>query len=179
VLAVLGAVGIARTAATGCGRASTRYPGQSSTTPSFWALQGLVAAALVLAVAGFAWRAAQVPGDLDVVERQKASIDQLFGLIEETGPDPLLACGDSVRMTQVREQTALAWKLERPIADVPVKRRPRYGIALSTKPILGGHQLARSGRWRATALPCPSRPTPYSPTSAKGSPMAGVSGATR
>jgi hypothetical protein len=156
LLAVLGAVGIARIAATGCGRASSRYPGQSSTTPRDQALQRLVVAALALAVVGFGWRAAQLPGDLDVVDRQKTSIDQLFDLVEETGKDALLACGDSVRMTQVREQTALAWKLEEPIASVPIRRKPRYGVALSTKPLPNGLVIAQEGRWRATRFPCPS-----------------------
>jgi len=159
VVAVLGAVGIARTAATG------------------WAPQALIAATLVLAVAGFGWRAAQLPGDLDVIERQQTSIDQLFDLVDETGKDALLACGGAVRMTQVREQTALAWKLEEPIASVPIRRRPRYGIALSTKPLpAGGIVFARAGRWRATRLPCPSG---YSPSSASGRAIAGVSGAAR
>jgi hypothetical protein len=137
VLAVLGAACIARAAAAG------------------W-LQGAAWAALVLAAAGFAWRAAQIPGDLAVVERQKASIDQLFDLVDRTGKAQLLACGGSVRMTQVREQTALAWKLEEPIASVPFRRKPRYGVALSTKPLDGGEVIAHAGRWRATRFPCPS-----------------------
>lgn len=137
VLAVLGAVGIARA-------------GSEQT------LQNLAVAALVLAVAGFGWRAAQLPGDLDVIERQKDSVDQLFELVDQTGKDPLLACGGTVRMTQVREQTALAWKLEEPIASVPVRRKPRYGVALSAKPLPGSSVLAREGRWRATRFPCPS-----------------------
>jgi hypothetical protein len=157
LVAVLGAVGIARTAAAGCGRASSRYPGQSSTTPLDRALQGLVVAALVLAVVGFGWRAAQVPGDLEVVERQKRSLDQLFALVDETGEARLLACQGHVRMTQIREQTALAWKLEESIASVPIRRKPRYGVALSTKPLPGGAVIARSGRWRATRFPCPTR----------------------
>jgi hypothetical protein len=156
VVAVLGGIGVARAAAAGCGRASSRYPGQSSTTPGFRALQSFVVAALVLAVAGFGWRAAQVPGDLEVVERQTRSIEDLFDLVDKTGRAPLLACGGTVRMTQVRPQTALAWKLEEPIASAPVRRKPRYGIALSTKPLPGGVPFASAGRWRATRFPCPS-----------------------
>jgi hypothetical protein len=156
VVAVLGGIGVARAAAAGCGRASSRYPGQSSTTPQDWALQSFVVAALVLAVAGFGWRAAQVPGDLEVVERQTRSIEDLFDLVDKTGRAPLLACGGTVRMTQVRPQTALAWKLEEPIASVPVRRKPRYGVALSTKPIPNGVPFAFAGRWRASRLPCPS-----------------------
>jgi hypothetical protein len=156
LVAVLGGVGIARSAAAAwCGRASSRYPGQSSTTPGFGVLRGLVVAALVLAFAGFGWRAAQIPGDLEVVERQKRSLDQLFDLVDETGKDTLLACGGKVRTTQVRPQTALAWKLDEPIASVPVRRKPRYGVALSTKPLVGGSVTAQAGRWRATRFPCP------------------------
>jgi hypothetical protein len=136
-IAILGGVGLARTAAAG-------------------SLRSFVAATLVIAVAGFAWRAAQVPGDVDVVERQTASIDHLFDLVDATGPDKLLACQDRVRMTHVREQTALAWKLDEPIAAVPIRFRPRYGVALSTKPVPGGDVIAHAGRWRATRLPCPA-----------------------
>ncbi|HKO39445.1 MAG TPA: hypothetical protein VJU14_13860 [Solirubrobacterales bacterium] len=156
VLAVLGAVGIARAAVPGCGRASSRIAGQSSTTPRDWALRALAVAALVLVVAGFGWRAGQLPGDLEVVERQKDSVDQLFDLVDEIGKAPLLACGGTVRVTQVREQTALAWKLEEPIASVPVRRKPRYGVALSAKALPSGSVIAREGRWRATRFPCPS-----------------------
>ena len=112
--------------------------------------------ALVLALAGFGWRLAQLPGDLTVVERQTTSIEHLFDLVEETGGARLLACQNQVRMTRTREQTALAWKLDEPIASVPVKHRPRYGVALSTRPLPHGDLFAHSGRWRATRLPCPS-----------------------
>ena len=161
VLAVLGAVGIARSAAstslpTGSAGLYARYANQRSGGPSSQALRALVVVALVLTVAGFGWRVAQLPGDLEVVERQKTSIDQLFELVDQTGKAQLLACGGTVRMTQVREQTALAWKLEEPIASVPVRRRPKYGVALSTRPMPGGGVIARVGRWRATVLPCPS-----------------------
>ena len=155
VIAVLGGVGLARSAAE-CGRVLGRIAPQSSTTPRNSPLRGLVAATILIALAGFAWRAAQVPGDFDVVERQTRSIDHLFDLVDKTGPEQLLTCQDRVRMTHVREQTALAWELEEPIATVPIRYRPKYGIALSTKPIPGGNVIAHAGRWRATQLPCPT-----------------------
>jgi hypothetical protein len=136
-IAILGGVGVARAAAAGM-------------------LRPLVAVALFIAVAGFAWRAAEVPGDIDVIERQTRSLDHLYDLVNKTGPEQLLACQDRVRMTRVREQTALAWKLEEPISAVPIRYRPRYGIALSTKPIPGGNVIAHAGTWRATQLPCPA-----------------------
>ncbi len=154
-IAILGGVGLARVAA-GCGRASPSYRGQSSTTPPDWALRSLIAATIAIAVAGFAWRAAQVPGDVDVVERQTHSIEHLFDLVETTGSATLLACQDHVRMTRVREQTALAWKLDEPISSVPIRYRPRYGTALSTKPLPGGNVIAHAGTWRATQFPCPA-----------------------
>jgi hypothetical protein len=155
VIAIAGGVGIARAATAGCGRASSRIAGQSSTTPQYRALRGGVAAALVLAIAGFGWRLAQLPGDLEVVERQTTSIEHLFDLVDETGSAQLLACQGHARMTHVREQTALAWKLDEPIAAVPIRHRPRYGVALSTKPLPGGDVIAHAGRWRATRFPCP------------------------
>lgn len=155
LVAVLGSVGIARAAAE-CGRLSASYGGQSSTTPSNRGLPALVAVALVLAVAGFAWRASQVPGDLDVVARQTRSVNRLFDLVDQTGDAKLLACQDRVRMTRVREQTALAWKLEEPISTVPIHRHPKHGVALSTKPLPQGNVIAHAGTWRATVLPCPA-----------------------
>jgi len=147
VIAVLGGVGLARTAAER-GRAFPSHGGKSSAA--------MVAATLVIAVGGFAWRAAQVPGDVEVVERQTRSVDHLFDLVDATGSEALLACQDRVRMTHVREQTGLAWKLDEPIAAVPIRYRPKYGIAISTKPIPQGNLIAHAGRWRATQLPCPA-----------------------
>jgi hypothetical protein len=134
LVAVLGSVGIARAAPKN---------------------QPLVIAILVIALAGFAWRAAQIPGDLDVVQRQTRSVNHLFDLVDKTGKAPLLACQNRVRMTRVREQTALAWKLEEPISTVPIHRNPKHGVALSTKPIPGGEVISSAGTWRATRLPCP------------------------
>jgi hypothetical protein len=157
-IAILGSVGIARTAAEikSAGpfarNAEQRSGGLSPNLPQ----RVLVAIALVLAVAGFAWRAEQVPEDLDVVDRQTRSLDHLFDLFDQTGSARLLACQDRVRMTRVREQTALAWKLEEPISTVPIRRKPRYGIALSTKPLPHGDVIASAGTRRATRLPCPS-----------------------
>jgi hypothetical protein len=98
-----------------------------------------------------------VPGDIRVVERQTHSIEHLFNLVDKTGSATLLACQDQVRMTRVREQTALAWKLKEPISTVPIRYRPRYGIALSTKPLPGGNVIASAGTWRATRLSCPTK----------------------
>lgn len=146
VIAILGAVGIARAAADR-GRAFPSMRGKSSAA--------VIVATLLLAVVGMAWRAAQVPGDVRVVERQTQSLDHLFDLVERTGDAQLLACQDHVRMTRVREQTALAWKLGEPISSVAIRRRPRYGVALSTKPLPGGDVFAHAGGWRATRFPCP------------------------
>jgi len=153
VVAVLGAVGIARAGRPGH---LHRYATQMTGAPSAGALRALATLAVVLAAAGFGWRAAQVPGDIEVVERQQTSIDHLFELVDQTGKDQLLACHHTVRMTRVREQTALAWKLEEPISSVPIRHHPRYGIALSTKPLPQGDVIAHTGRWRATRFPCPS-----------------------
>jgi len=155
VIAVLGAVGIARTGAEQRSAGPLfRYPAQRSGGPF---AQALVPLAILIAVTGFTWRAAQVPGDVRVVERQTRSLDHLFDLVEKTGAARLLACQGYVRMTRVREQTALAWKLDEPISSVAIRRKPRYGIALSTKPLPGGNGIAHAGGWRATRFPCPTR----------------------
>jgi hypothetical protein len=162
VLAVLGGVGVARAAA--------------STAPSKSTLRGLVALTLALGLGGFALRAAQAPGDLRTIRAQTASLDDLFELADLLGPERLLACGGSVRVTQLLSQTALAWHVDRPIAAIGVNRRPRYGVALSTRPLAGGAPVARAGIWRATRLPCPSG---YPTSSARERDIAGVSGAAR
>jgi hypothetical protein len=164
VIAVLGGVGLARAAALAWSTPKTerflalsRSATQRKEAPPVQTWRTLAAATIFIAAVGLAWRAAQVPGDVEVVERQTRSIDHLFDLVDQTGPKQLLACQDRVRMTQVREQTALTWKLEDPITKVLIRYHPKQGTALSTKPIPGGNVSAHAGRWRATALPCPAR----------------------
>jgi hypothetical protein len=169
LVAVVGGAGLARAAVASSQKSAgplSPYAPLKTGGPSFRALRTLVTAALILAIAGFGWRAAQLPGDLEVVERQTDSIEALFDLVDRTGSDALLACGGKVRMTQIRQQTALAWKLEEPIASVPIRRKPRYGIALSTKPLEGGTAFAQAGTWRATRFPCPSATRPAQPVAA-------------
>jgi len=170
IIAIVGAAGIARTAA--AVELFDPIRGKSSTA--------IIALALVLAVAGTAWRVAQIPGDVRVVERQTHSLDHLFDLIDKTGPATLLACNNTTKITQVRPQTAAAWKLKESIDKVPVRRKPHYGTVLSTTPLPNGAPIATAGNWHATRLPCrPPQSSTYSPTSASGRPIAGVSGATR
>jgi hypothetical protein len=139
-ISIVGAVGIARAGATGFG------PGPVRPLLAF-----AVVAALVGGAAGFAVRAAEVPGDLDTIERRTDSTNQLFDLADEVGRDRLLSCGGTVRVTQVLAETALAWHLDEPIESIRVRRRPQYGVALSTRP-LPGRLLGRDGAWRATWL---------------------------
>lgn len=154
-IAVLGGIGLARAGA-GRGRAFAPDAATSSTAAPRRVLRGLVWATVAVAIAGFAWRAAQVPGDVEVVERQARSVEHLFDLVDRAGTERLLSCQGRVRMTHVREQTALAWKLEEPIASAPIRYRPKYGVAVSTKPVTGGNVIAHAGTWRATQLPCPA-----------------------
>lgn len=157
VVAVLGGAGLARAAAApGSAGPYAPYAGLKSGGPSFRTVRVTLGVGLALAVFGLGFRLAQLPGDLEVVERQTSSIEHLFDLVEETGGARLLACQDRVRMTHVREQTALAWKLDEPISSVLIRYRPRQGIAVSTKPVPQGDLIAHSGRWRATRLPCPA-----------------------
>jgi MFS family permease len=154
-ISVVGAVGIARAGASGFA------PGARRSLLAF-----AMVAALVGASAGFVVRAAEVPGDLDTVERRAHSTDHLFNLTDEVGKDRLFSCGGTVRVTQVLAQTALAWHLNTPIESIRVRRRPQYGVALSTKP-LPGQVLGRDGAWRATRVAMQQRgPAPSgSPTS--------------
>jgi hypothetical protein len=145
VIAVLGAVGIARTGADR-GKAFPSIGGKSSAA--------LVATVLLIAVGGTAWRAAQVPGDVRVVGRQTRSLDHLFDLIDQTGPTALGACNETTKITQIRPQTAAAWKLNQPISKVPVRRKPQYGTVLSTTHLPSVAPYAASGNWHATRLSC-------------------------
>jgi len=144
IVAILGSVGIARTAA--AVELFDPIGGKRSTA--------IIAATLVIAAAGVGWRAAQIPGDVRVVQRQTHSLDHLFDLIDKTGPATLLACNNTTKITQVRPQTAAAWKLEKPIDRVPVRRKPQYGTVLSTTPLPNGAPIATAGNWHATRLPC-------------------------
>ena len=143
VISTVGAVGLARAGVEAFAAARRRA-----------ALAAVVIVAICAGVAGFALRAADVPGDIDTIEAQTRSQEDLFELAESLGAERLLACGETVRVTQLLAQTSLVWELDVPIDSVHVARRPHFGIALSTKP-LPGRPLGRVGAWRATELPCP------------------------
>ena len=118
VIAILGGVGLARTAA-GRGRAFPSHGGKTSAA--------IVAATLVIAVAGFAWRAAQVPGDIESSSARRTRSNTSSTWSTRPAATTLLACQDQVSITQVREQTALAWKL-----DEPDLRNPRSAATPTT-----------------------------------------------
>jgi hypothetical protein len=143
VVAIVGAVGVARAGAQAF-----------ATDPARPLLAAATVAALLVATAGFGLRAAEVPDDLREVDRQAMLIDGLFYLTDQVGADRLLSCGGEVRLANLlTPPTALAWRIDRPLASVRVIAHPRYGVALSTRP-LSGTLLMRVGRWRATHLPC-------------------------
>lgn len=143
IISVIGAIGIARIGA----RFLTARAGRPL-------LAFACLAALIAASASFIVRAVEVPDDLDTIKAQTRSQTQLFELSDRVGAARLLSCGNTVRVTQLLAQTALAWRLDQPIESVRVIRQPRYGVALSTKPLPGGTLLARQGPWRATQLAC-------------------------
>ena len=142
-IAVVGGIGIARAAARAFPRPSTQP-----------VLALTAAVALLAAVAGIGLRAADVPGDLRHVNRQAELLNGLFEVARRVPTDRLLSCGGHVRLANLfAPPTALAWELDRPLASVRTIQHPKYGVALSTRP-LPGTLLARVGRWRATQLPC-------------------------
>jgi hypothetical protein len=146
VVAVVGGAGIAR-----AGARAFVSPGGGPRS----LLGAASIAALLLTATGIGLRAAEVPGDLRHAREQARLIDGLFELADEVPAERLLGCGGRVRLANLlAPPTALAWKLGEPLASVRVNRRPRYGVALSTRPLAGGRAFARSGRWRATELPC-------------------------
>jgi hypothetical protein len=141
-ISIVGAVGIARAGASAFAEGVSRP-----------LLAAMAVLAIAIAAASFGLRATNVPGDLDTIERQTTSTNDLFDLADEIGTHRLLSCGGTVRVTQLLAQTALAWHLDEPIDSIRVIRHPRYGVALSTKS-LPGTLLGRAGAWRATQLPC-------------------------
>jgi len=133
-IAIVGAVGVAR-----AGRSGSM----------------IAAVALIAAVAGLGLRAAELPGDLRDVDRQAELVDGMFEIAGEIGPERLTSCGGKVRLANLlTPPTALAWHMDRPLASVRVIPHPRYGIALSTRPLPNGKLLAQVGRWKATEFPC-------------------------
>lgn len=146
-IAVVGGVGVARAAAAGFGRARTM-----GTRP---VLAGAAAVALLAGLVGLGVRAAAVPGDLRDVDRQSMLIDGMFEIAGWVPSERLLSCGDRVRLANLlTPPTALAWKLDLPLASVRTIANPQYGVALSTRTLRRGKRLAQIGRWRATQLPC-------------------------
>ena len=138
----------------------------------------VVAAATIGFAAQAAQRAAELPGVARDAEAYAREIDDLFGLVDRVGRDRLSRCGE-VYVTDLLVQTALAWKLERPLDAVAVRRAslPRSGIGVvgpdATRPgrrltASRGDRVGRSGPWTAYAVSCDS-----------GRPIAGVSGARR
>lgn len=201
VIAVLGATGLARAGAAAFSRdrsplipsaPSSRLLPHSGKKDELggWGgvLPAVVAVTIAVGVAGAGLRAAEWPQALRTVRNQASSLNDVFELTQRLGAERLLACGGTVKVTQLLPQTALAWRLEQPIAAIPVRKQPLYGIALSVKTLPRGVEIARAERWRATRLPCASgyrrrvagaRPAQPPASSASARAIAGVSGAAR
>jgi MFS family permease len=142
-IGVVGSVGVARAAAAAFARGAAR--------PVLAATVGL---ALAVAALGFGLRLAAVPDDLRDVDRQSTLVDGMFELAGWVPAERLFSCGDRVRLANLlAPPTALAWKLDRPLASVRAIPHPEYGVALSTR-ALPGRRIAQIGRWRATDLGC-------------------------
>ncbi len=142
-VAIVGAVGVARAGARAFVGTAAR---------PLLAVATLVT--ILAAAAGFAVRAAEVPGDLRDINRQATLVEGMFEIIDEVGAERLTSCGGEVRLANLlTPPTALAWHLDRPLSSVRVIARPRYGVVLSTRPV-AGQLVVRLGRWRATQLPC-------------------------
>jgi hypothetical protein len=143
VVAVVGGVGVARAGAGGFPLRRDRLLG------------GAAILALVVGVLQLGVRAADVPADLREVDRHSALIEGMFELAAWVPADRLITCGERVRLANLlTPPTALAWKLDRPLASVHTVPHPEYGVALSTRQLAGGERIAQIGRWRATELGC-------------------------
>jgi hypothetical protein len=164
-IAIVGAVGVARAGSSGFGRfrsptvdLTTLGRGQLLSRQAMSAqpvLAGVAVAALLVGAVGAGLRAAEVSADLRDADRQAMLVRGMFELAGWVPAERLLTCGDRVRLTNLlTPPTALAWKLDRPLASVHTVAHPEYGVALSTRALPGGRRIAQIGSWRATDLGC-------------------------
>ena len=164
-ISLVGGVGVARAAAAGFGR--FRAPTEDLTTlgrgqllsrrvvSARPALAGAAVFALLAGAVGAGLRVAEFPNDLRDADRQAMLVDGMFELAGWLPPERLLTCGDRVRLANLlTPPTALAWKLDRPLASVQTAPHPEYGVAISTRGLPGGERIAQVGRWRATDFGC-------------------------
>jgi hypothetical protein len=138
--------------------------------------------ALVLVAAGVfqgGWRAVGLPEDAREASRFEEQVSELFALVDAVGADRLTSCG-SVFTTDLLTQTALAWKLDVPLAGVSVREGspPSRGVVLvgpgterqvSARIAALGELLGERGMQSAYSISC----------AASGRAMAGVGGASR
>jgi hypothetical protein len=183
VVCVLGAVGfvdLARRA-----RLAAREPGGFLGARA--ATGVVVVAAAAVAVTGAAQgavRAADIPGALRQAGDFGSDVSELFDLIADTGRDESNGCGE-VATTDLPTQTALAWRLERPLGRVVLRTSsaPRRGIGFVLAPVPSaaaraiegrGVRFGEEGPWSVYAISCAARAS-----SASDRAIAGVVGARR
>jgi hypothetical protein len=169
VAGVLGGVGLARLLA---------WPSSPRVA------QGLALAALALALPGLPDRMTELPEALRTTARIGHSHERLRALLDIVGADALLRCG-RLTTSDVLARTAMAWKLDVPLADVvSFGRPPRLSGAFVLGPQASrslevvtrarAAPVAARGDWRVYSIACP--PT----AGASASPSThGVSGARR
>jgi hypothetical protein len=165
-----------------------RRAGQAVGVPRPPATSGaVVVAAAAVAVAGVAQgavRAADIPGAVRQSGEFGTDVSQLFDLIADTDRDESRGCGE-VATTDLPTQTALAWRLERPLGEVVLRTSsaPRRGIGFvrapasraATRPIeVRGVRLGDEGPWSVYAISCAA-----GASSASDRAIVGVAGARR
>ncbi|MEA2188953.1 MAG: hypothetical protein QOK16_3964 [Solirubrobacteraceae bacterium] len=169
VAGVLGGVGLARLLA---------WPSVPRTA------RGLALAGLALSLPGLADRVAELPYALRSTAQIGHSHARLRALAQNIGRDALLRCG-RLATSDVLVRTAIAWRLEIPLADVVSFGRPPH---LSGAFVLGPQAsqsldiatraraapVASHGEWHVYSIDCPSSAGASSSQSTRG-----VSGALR
>ncbi|MGH3041500.1 MAG: hypothetical protein ACRDNG_07145, partial [Gaiellaceae bacterium] len=129
-------------------------------------------------IAGTVGRSADLPGASRDASSFDRRLDDLFALVDRAGRDRFTACG-AVSVTDLVVETALAWKLDRELDGVELRRTslpprgtavigPDAGGSVRRQAASASDRLAWSGPWTAYSVSCDS-----------GRRIAGVSGARR
>ena len=135
-------------------------------------------------VAQGAVRASRIPGELGSAAEYGDRIDRLDRLVERVGARRIVGCAP-VSSTDFLSETALAWRLELPIAAIHSRflTSPPEGTAIvndddpdpATRAIeAGATPIGRLGEWSAYEVSCGA-----ATSAASGRAIAGVAGASR
>jgi hypothetical protein len=174
IVCVLGGIGLVRLLAAIDGlRASDRRRGPAIVLAALLITGGAVQAVV---------RAADLPAVMDDAAEYGRHVEGFDRLADALGPERLAGCG-RVTSTEFLTQTAVAYKLEVPIAgvDIRVATAPSSGIAIVSPgaTLLAVTAIEREGDLQGTLAGWSAYEMSCETAGASGADIAGVSGASR